>query len=222
MPLQFNKDRIADVTVRKMRARRGLEVPQRGAFLDGALISVINQIGVRQCPPRPVGHDIHGQPDRRRMPNIEARIVREVDASHFRRITDSTLEGLAKRELNLGAIVGKSAEARERRLIPEVIEELFTTAAPLAGVKPRPVQKDSHVYRVGKIPEPLRPDLSAKLPATGKVGKAGASGEIIRSQAMFVLTAAAAPEGVHFVGWRSTGGLQRDYSYTRPAMRALA
>lgn len=48
------------------------------------------------------------------LPNIEARIVREVDASHFRRIMDSTLEGLARRELDLGAIVGKSAEAHER------------------------------------------------------------------------------------------------------------
>src|SRR5664279_3997872 len=75
------------------------------------------------------------------LPNIEARIVRDVDADRFRKITNSTLEGLAKRELNLAAIVGKSAEARERRLIPEVIEDFFTTAGPIAGVNPRPVQK---------------------------------------------------------------------------------
>src|SRR5208283_2894273 len=68
------------------------------------------------------------------LPNIEARIVREVDAERFRKITNSTLEGLAKRELNLGAIVGKAAEARERRLIPEVIEDFFTQAAPISGV----------------------------------------------------------------------------------------
>ena len=55
--------------------------------------------------------------------NIEARIVRDVDPERFRKITSSTLEGLAKRELNLGALLGKSAEARERRLIPEVIED---------------------------------------------------------------------------------------------------
>ncbi len=54
----------------------------------------------------------------------------------FARSRNSTLEGLAKRELNLGAIVGKSAEARERRLIPEVIEDFFTAAAPIAGVNP--------------------------------------------------------------------------------------
>src|ERR671939_465818 len=46
----------------------------------------------------------------------------------FRRITDSTLEGLARRELNLAALVGRSAEARERRLVPEVIEDFFRQA----------------------------------------------------------------------------------------------
>ncbi len=56
---------------------------------------------------------------------IKNRIVEQVDTERFRRITHSTLEGLAKRELNLSAIVGKSAEAKERRLVPEVIEDFF-------------------------------------------------------------------------------------------------
>ncbi len=104
------------------------------------------------------------------LPNIEARIVREVDADRFRKITNSTLEGLAKRELNLGAIVGKSAEARERRLIPEVIEDFFTAAAPISGVNPRPVTKDSHVYRIGRIPRTLHP-IGERL--EGRFGKLG-------------------------------------------------
>jgi superfamily II DNA or RNA helicase len=104
------------------------------------------------------------------LPNIEARIVRDVDANRFREITESTLEGLAKRELNLGAIVGKSAEARERRLIPEVIEDFFTQAAPISGVNPRPVQKDGHVYRIGRIPRTLYP-IGERL--EGRFGKLG-------------------------------------------------
>ena len=104
------------------------------------------------------------------LPNIEARIVHEVDASRFRRITDSTLEGLAKRELNLSSIVGKSAEARERRLIPEVIEDFFITAGPIAGINPRPVQKDGHVYRIGKVPRTLAP-IGERL--EGRFGKLG-------------------------------------------------
>ncbi len=104
------------------------------------------------------------------LPNIEARIVHEVDASRFRRITDSTLEGLAKRELNLSSIVGKSAEARERRLIPEVIEDFFINAGPIAGINPRPVQKDGHVYRIGKVPRTLAP-IGERL--EGRFGKLG-------------------------------------------------
>jgi hypothetical protein len=105
------------------------------------------------------------------LPNIEARIVREVDASRFRKITDSTLEGLAKRELNLASILGKSAEARERRLVPEVIEGFFTTAAPIAGVNPRPSQKDGHVYRVGRIPRTLAPIGERLEVRFGKLGR---------------------------------------------------
>ena len=66
---------------------------------------------------------------------IKQRIVEQVDPGRFRSITNSTLEGLAKRELNLSAIVGKSAEARERRLVPEVIEQFFLEAAPVTGLE---------------------------------------------------------------------------------------
>ncbi|MFN0181742.1 MAG: helicase-related protein [Gemmatimonadales bacterium] len=105
------------------------------------------------------------------LPNIEARIVRDVDPERFRKITSSTLEGLAKRELNLGALLGKSAEARERRLIPEVIEEFFVAAGPIAGVHPKVVQKDGHVYRVGKVPRTLQPIGERLEPRFGRLGR---------------------------------------------------
>jgi Helicase conserved C-terminal domain len=103
--------------------------------------------------------------------NIEARIVRDVDPERFRKITSSTLEGLAKRELNLGALLGKSAEARERRLIPEVIEDFFVAAGPVAGVQPKPVQKDEHVFRIGKIPRTLQPIGERLEPRFGRLGR---------------------------------------------------
>lgn len=105
------------------------------------------------------------------LPNIEARIVRDVDPERFRKITSSTLEGLAKRELNLGALLGKSAEARERRLVPEVIEDFFLAAGPIAGIHPRPVQKDGHVYRVGKVPRNLQPIGERLEPRFGRLGR---------------------------------------------------
>jgi hypothetical protein len=40
-----------------------------------------------------------------------------VDSDRFRKISDSALEGLAKRELNLAPIIGKVVEAKERCLV---------------------------------------------------------------------------------------------------------
>jgi SNF2 family DNA or RNA helicase len=82
------------------------------------------------------------------------RIIEETDIERFRKITNSTLEGLAKRELNLSAIVGKSAEAKERRLVPEVIEDFFTTAAQVSGIQLRSAV-NAHVYTVGRVPRTL-------------------------------------------------------------------
>ena len=96
--------------------------------------------------------------------SIKSRIVEQVDIERFKQIAFSALEGLAKRELNLSAIIGKTAEAKERRLVPEVIEDFFVQAAPLAGIRPSPVGKTernakpadkSRVYRIGKVPRPL-------------------------------------------------------------------
>lgn len=105
------------------------------------------------------------------LPNVEARIVEEVDAGRFRRITHSTLEGLAKKELNLSALVGKSAEARERRLVPEVVEDFFTQAAPIAGLHPKPTTAEGHVYRVGRVPRPLLTVGERLEPRFGRLGR---------------------------------------------------
>lgn len=102
---------------------------------------------------------------------ITSRIVEQVDVEHFRKITGSTLEGLAKRELNLSALIGKSTEARERRLVPEVIEEFFVHAGPIAGVQPREVRADSHVYRIGRVPRTLWPIGERLEPRFGKLGR---------------------------------------------------
>ncbi len=94
---------------------------------------------------------------------IQNRIVRDVSPERFRAITESTLEGLAKKELNLSAIVGKSTEAKERRLVPEVIEQFFIAAAPETGLHPKAIESRNVVavgsrcnsYRIGKIPRHL-------------------------------------------------------------------
>ncbi|HLB94947.1 MAG TPA: helicase-related protein, partial [Nitrospiria bacterium] len=102
---------------------------------------------------------------------ITNRIIHDIDTERFRSITQSTLEGLAKRELNLSAIVGKSAEAKERRLVPEVIEDFFIQAASITGIHPRETTKSGHVYRVGRVPRTLWPIGEQLEPQFGKLGR---------------------------------------------------
>lgn len=102
---------------------------------------------------------------------IEDRIVRDVSPEKFRAITESTLEGLAKKELNLSAMIGKSAEAKERRLVPEVIEQFFIDAAPECGLRPKETAKASHVYRIGKTPRNLLPIGDAQEDRFGRLGR---------------------------------------------------
>lgn len=102
---------------------------------------------------------------------IKQRIVEQVDVDRFRDITSSTLEGLAKRELNLSAIVGKSAEAKERRLVPEVIEDFFLQAAPLTGVSLTESTKGRHLYRIGRVPRNLWPIGERLEPRFGRLGR---------------------------------------------------
>jgi len=102
---------------------------------------------------------------------IKQRIVAEVDTARFKSITSSTLEGLAKKELNLAAIIGKSVEARERRLVPEVIQDFFLQASPITGVMVTEPQKGTNVFRVGRIPRHLWPIGERLEPRFGRLGR---------------------------------------------------
>jgi len=102
---------------------------------------------------------------------VQNRIVRDVDPERFRAITESALEGLAKKELNLSAIVGRSVEAKERRLVPEAIENFFVDASPVVGLSPRPITAESHIYRIGRMPRHLLP-VGDRLEARyGRLGR---------------------------------------------------
>lgn len=102
---------------------------------------------------------------------IKQRIVEQVDTERFRGITHSTLEGLAKRELNLSAILGKSAEARERRLVPEVIQDFFLQAAPIAGVTVTAPPRGRKMFRIGRVPRHLWPIGERLEPRFGRLGR---------------------------------------------------
>ncbi|VEN75478.1 RNA polymerase-associated protein RapA [Candidatus Desulfarcum epimagneticum] len=102
---------------------------------------------------------------------IKSRIIEQVDTKRLREITESALEGLAKRSLNLSAIVSKSEEAKERRLVPEVIESFFLSAAPLAGVSPKARRRNRRVYRIGRLPRNLMPLGNELEPRFGRLGR---------------------------------------------------
>ena len=89
-------------------------------------------------------------------PSIEERIVREINPERFRAITDSTLEGLAKRELNLG--VARSA-SRPRPRSAALSPRLSRTSSSPQGRSPACTPPRSggspHVYRIGKVPSTL-------------------------------------------------------------------
>jgi len=102
---------------------------------------------------------------------ITDRIVKETDPERFRMITESALEGLAKRELNLSAIVGKSVEAKEQRLVPEAIENFFVEAAPEASIHPKKVSEKTPIYRIGKVPRTLVARGNENENLYGKLGK---------------------------------------------------
>ena len=102
---------------------------------------------------------------------VEERIVEKVDTAHFRAITESALEGLAKKELNLSAVMGRSVEAKERRLVPEAIENFFVEASPFVGLNPKPTAESAHTYRVGRTPRHLLP-LGDRLESRfGRMGR---------------------------------------------------
>ena len=67
--------------------------------------------------------------------------------------------------------MGKSEEAKERRLVPEVIEGFFIQASPLAGLSPRTDRKEEHVYRIGRLPRILLPYGEKLEPRFGKLGR---------------------------------------------------
>jgi len=103
---------------------------------------------------------------------IKDRIIEEIDTERIKKITSSTLEGLAKKELNLSAIVGKTIEAKERRLVPEVICDFFLGASPYWGVTPKLAAGQSGgIFSIGRIPRNLWPRGEALESRFGVLGR---------------------------------------------------
>ena len=100
--------------------------------------------------------------------DLEERLLKDVDESHFREICQHALEGLASKKLNLEMLVERRARAQERRIVPETIARFLQESAKNAGFNLRPVSNRTHTFDSGPIPSSLkRHELSPswKLPA---------------------------------------------------------
>ena len=102
---------------------------------------------------------------------IEKLITDAFDPERFRSIVNSTLEGLAKKELNLSAIVGKKTEAIENRLVPKAIENFFGQAANLLNLEVKEFKSNDGAYRIGKLPRSIYSTAESQESRYGKIAK---------------------------------------------------
>src|SRR5579875_1330270 len=95
-------------------------------------------------------------------------VAAEVDPERFRRITRSALESLARKDMSLSALVDRLAEAKERRLVPEVVQDFFEKAASLHELHPR---KAAVGYRLGRVPRAVLEQGIRQEDRFGRLGR---------------------------------------------------
>ena len=106
--------------------------------------------------------------------DLEDRLLRDVDESHFRAICQTALEGLASKRLNLAMLVERRARAQERRVVPETIARFMSESAGSASLALNPVRNLPHTFDPGRTPPTLKryerepdwrlPDLASRYP----------------------------------------------------------
>ena len=75
------------------------------------------------------------------------RVRDEVTAKKFQEIMNDTLENLSSRELNMGLVKDYNAEAKLRRLVPEVLRDFFISATDVVFDNPVKQKKDGWSWK---------------------------------------------------------------------------
>ena len=88
--------------------------------------------------------------------DLEDRLLKDVDESHFRDICQTALEGLAARKLNLDMLIERRARAQERRVVPETIARFMKECARDAALALKPVGGLAHAFEPGRTPSGLK------------------------------------------------------------------
>jgi hypothetical protein len=84
--------------------------------------------------------------------NLEERLLRKVDAEHFRAICQNALERLATKTLNLELLIERRAPAQERWRVPETIVRFQQEAAPYVPMSLKPVPSLKHTFEPSWTP----------------------------------------------------------------------
>ena len=85
---------------------------------------------------------------------FKARVAREVSPERIAKIKEATLEGLATRHIDLASLMAEERQARERRLMPEYVEDFFLKAFErLAGKWSR---RQDGLLRIDRVPHDLQ------------------------------------------------------------------
>ena len=88
--------------------------------------------------------------------DLEERLLKDVDESHFRAICQSALEGLAAKKLNLDMLIERRARAQERRVVPETIARFIKECAQDAAFSLKPIGNLAHTFDPGRTPSSLK------------------------------------------------------------------
>jgi hypothetical protein len=106
--------------------------------------------------------------------DLEERLLRDVDESHFRAICQNALEGLASKRLNLEMLIERRAQAQERRVVPETIARFMNESAEYVPLSLKAVGAVPHTFEPARTPPTLKrfereptwrlPTLAARYP----------------------------------------------------------
>jgi SNF2 family DNA or RNA helicase len=89
------------------------------------------------------------------------RVRNEVTTERFQEIMDDALENLSSRELNMGLVKDYNAQAKLRRLVPEVLRDFFIEAAKTVFDTPVKQKKEGWYWKTPNSVYGIRGDLKS-------------------------------------------------------------
>ncbi len=142
--LETLQDKIEEI-------RKALDPDNEGRIFD-VVGSVISPNMVENVMKRVYDGDISKE-------EAQELVKSEVTHERFEEIINNTLESLASKELNMGIVKQYNAEAKVRRLVPEVLRDFFVESADIVFKQPLKPRKIGYSWKTPKSLLAMRGDL---------------------------------------------------------------